>query len=557
MSVSPVTPIQLYAAANVPTVVPSEVYGPSERGSQPVNLLNQHHPLYEARFDTWLDLSLLYEGGAALKARAERLLKKRPREDEEVYAARLDGVTYTDILGTGLGWYGAAMFDSQPEIFFNGKSGSKEYSDFLEDCDGVGTSYLDFFKKLFQGMLAYAAVWVLTDLKSLGPDEPKPISLEDERKRGLLDPHLVYYTPLSVINWSESDVDGDLEWVVIKVERVRQKFLEEPEMVDTWYYYDRSEYRVYEDVHTKEETVRVGTDKSSNRMARLIRFGRHALSHVGRLPVRRLMLSEGLWLANRAYLLFIDHFNQDNTLKWALFMSNLATPVIIGDGDFNQQAYSETGYLQFPTGTTYGWSEPPGKSFIHSANRVESLREEAFRSMYLQAQGRSMRATPAMQSGRSKILEMAPATQVLSGMGDDVRKHMQDVLKDVKDARRDPDIEPDVRGFTFQEDMSTEEVFAVNSLLSMKIPSETFEKYVYKKVAKSWMRDANRDQLAKVYDEIDKGPTMEEREQKEFRQRVQIAKDEMAGSLKGPTQPPGRGGAGPKPNPEDKGKTKK
>lgn len=517
-----------------------------DKDEQPVNLLDLKHPEYEARYEAWLDLSLLYEGGAALKARCERLLKKRPREDEEVYAARMDRFTYQNILGTGLGWYGAAMFDTAPEIFFNGGSGSEAYTRFLQNCDGIGTTYVDFFKRVFQVLLTYGAGWVLTDLRTLGPDEPPPASLEEERQRGLLDPHLVCYSPLNVINW-QMDEMGKLEWAVVKTEVQRQEFLKKPEIVTTFYYFDRENYRVYEDRRSPEEQIRVATD-DTGRVAKLIRSGKHALASVKRLPLRRITLSEGLWLANRAYLLLVDHLNQDNTLAWSLFMSNLAIPIVIGDVDPSSMTYSETGYLQFPSGTQYQWSEPEGKSFVQSAKRVESLREECFRSMNLQAQGRSMRATPAMQSGRSKILEMAPAKQILAGMGDDLRRHMQDVLIDVRDARREPDVEPDVRGFTFQEDMTTEEVFAVNSLLQMRIPSKTFEKYVYKKVAKAWMIDANRKDLAKVYDEIDAGPTLEERERADLQNRVKLARDGMRSALSnrgGPELPPGRGGEGP------------
>ena len=528
-----------------------------DKDEQPVNLLDLKHPEYEARFEAWLDLSLLYEGGSALKARCERLLKKRPREDEEVFAARMDRFTYQNILGTGLGWYGAAMFDTMPEIFFNGESGSESYTKFLQNCDGIGTAYTDFFKRIFQVLLTYGAGWVLTDLKALNPDEAPPASLEEERQRGLLDPHLACYSPLNVINW-QMDEMGKLKWAVVKTEVQQQEFLKKPEIVTTFYYYDRENYLVYEDRRSPEEQIRVATD-DTGRIAKLIRSGKHALSHVGRLPIRRITLSEGLWLANRAYLLLVDHLNQDNTLAWSLFMSNLAIPIVIGDVDPSSMTYSETGYLQFPSGTQYMWSEPEGKSFVQSAKRVESLREECFRSMNLQAQGRSMRATPAMQSGRSKILEMMPAKQILAGMGDDVRRHMQDVLNDVRDARHEPDVEPDVRGFTFQEDMTTEEVFAVNSLLQMRVPSKTFEKYIYKKVAKAWMVDANRKELATVYDEIEAGPTMEEREQQDLKNRVKLAKDTMRTSLDsrgGGKLPPGRGGEGPSINEEDKGKEK-
>jgi hypothetical protein len=514
------------------------------KDEQPVFLLDQKNPEFEARYETWLDLSLLYEGGAALKSRCERLLKKRPREDEEVYAARMDRFTYQNILGTGLGWYGAAMFNQMPEIFFNGEEGSPEYSKFLGNCDSLGTTYVDFFKRAFQVLLTYGTAWVLTDLRALSPEEPEPMSLEDERQRGLLDPHVSLYSPLNVINW-QTDELGKLKWAMVKTEVQQQEFLMKPEIVSTFYYYDRENYRVYEDRRSPEEQIRVATD-DTGRIAKLLREGKHALSHIGRLPIRQVTFSEGLWLANRAYLQLVDHLNQDNTLAWSLFMSNLAIPIIIGDVDANQQTYSETGYLQFPAGTEYRWSEPEGKSFLHSAKRVESLREECYRSMNLQAQGRSMRATPAMQSGRSKLLDMAPAKEVLGSMGDALRRHMQDVLVDVKDARREPEVEPDVRGFTFQEDMTTEEMFAATSVLNLKIPSRKFEKSIMKKVAKSWLIDANREELAEVYAEIEAGPTMEEREQKDMKDRVRFAKDSMSASLANRSNlPPGRGGSGP------------
>jgi hypothetical protein len=497
---------------------------------QPVYLLDIKNPEYQARYEAWLDLSLLYEGGSALKARCERLLKKRPREDEEIYAARMDRFTYENVCGTALGYYGAAMFEDPPEFFFNGKPGDEQYTKFLSDCDGLGTTYVDFWKRCFQIMLCYGAGWILTDVQVLQDGEEPPKTLEDERRRGLRDPHLALYTPLNVINW-QFDERGKMKWAVVKTEETEQDFLEKPEIVSTWYYYDRETFRVYEDRRSPEEQIRVATD-DTGRTAKLLRKGRHALADVKKLPLRRVMLSEGLWLANRAYLLLVDHLNQDNTLAWSLFMSNLAMPIIIGDVDPGSMTSSETGYYIFPAGTEYKWSEPDGRSFIHSAKRVEYLREECFRSMSLQAQGRSMKATPAMQSGRSKILENSPAKQTLSGMGGDVRRHMQDVLCDVKDARHEPKIEPDVRGFQFQDDMSTEEVFAVNSVLNIGIPSKTLEKYLLKKVAKAWMRDANRKELVKAYEEIDAGPLLKDIRKQEEEDKAGKVADSMRRALK-------------------------
>ena len=509
-----------------------------------VSMLDQRNNEYESRFEAWLDLSLLYEGGQALKARCERLLKKRPREDEEVYAARMDRFTYENILGTGLGFYGAAMFDVPPEILFNGGSGPLFYNKFLENCDGIGTSYIDFWKRAFQMFLTYGGAWILTDLKALKDGEEPPKTLKEEEDRGLRDPHVIAYSPLNVLNW-KTDGYGELEWVVVKIEKEEQEFLHDREIVSTWFYYDRENYKVYEYRRKPEEQIRVASD-DVGRTATLLREGKHALAHMRRVPIRRTSLTDGLWIANRAYLQLIDHLNQDNTLAWALFMSNLAIPVVIGDYDTSNMTYSEVGHLHFPSGTTYGWSEPEGHSFSHSASRVESLREECFRSMNLQAQGRSMHATPAMQSGRSKQLDMAPANKILAGMGDDLRRHMQDVLCDVRDARQEPNVHPDVRGFNFQEDMSTEQVFAVNSVLDMGVPSDSFERYLYMKVAKAWMTDASRESLTKVYDEIKNGKLRKEQQQDEMQKRSSMTRTNVEKALSARKNlPPGRGGDGP------------
>jgi hypothetical protein len=288
--------------------------------------------------------------------------------------------------------------------------------------------------------------------------------------------------------------------------------------------------------------------------ADLVAEGPHALSHVSRVPLRSFYLSNKLWLANRGYLLLKDHLNQDNSLAWALFISNLAIPIIIGDVDTTNMVDSETGFFQFPAGTEYKWSEPEGKSFVVSMNRLENLREEAFRCMYLQSQGMSMRATPQMQSGRSKLVSMVPTHEVLSGMAKDLRQRLQELLGDVVDARRD-DIAPDVRGFDYDDDMTTEEVFAVSSLLGLRIPSESFEKWIYKKVVKAWARDVNQSALEKMYREIDEGPTMEQKMDEDLKVRMSLMQKGMGKAVSGKMggggpaipMPPGRGGAGPSP----------
>lgn len=526
------------------------------RGKAPVKILDQKHPDYILKAEAWLDLALLKESGVAIGRKCERLLRKRPREDPEVYNGRMERFTHQPILGTALGWYEAAMYKEEPQFFFyKGQDKSKALSSdessyytqkFLINCDGNMTQFVDFSKRAFADLLTYGVAHILTDLPAREPGGQE-LTLQQELDKGYRDPFLVCYTPLEVINW-RTDRTGAYDWVVIKTSKLDQQFLSKPQEVDTWYYFDRSEFRIYE-LRRDAGTVAVNTD-SSTMQATLIDQGPHALSHVGRVPLRSFHLSNHLWLANRGYLLLKDHLNQDNSLAWALFMSNLAIPIIIGDVDTTNMVDSETGFYQFPAGTEYRWSEPEGKSFAVSMNRLENLREEAFRCMYLQSQGMSMRATPQMQSGRSKLVSMVPTHEVLSGMAKDLRQRLQELLGDVVSARRD-EVSPDVRGFDYDDDMSTEEVFAVSSLLALRIPSRTFEKWIYKKVVKAWARDVNQATLEKMYEEVDAGPTMEEKMDEDLKVRMNLMQKGMGKAVSGKMgqvpMPPGRGGAGSSP----------
>jgi len=58
----------------------------------------------------------------------------------------------------------------------------------------------------------------------------------------------------------------------VKTEVQQQRFLQKAEIVTTFYYYDRENYKVYEDRRDPAEQIRVATD-DAGRVAKLIREG--------------------------------------------------------------------------------------------------------------------------------------------------------------------------------------------------------------------------------------------------------------------------------------------
>jgi hypothetical protein len=487
----------------------------------PVKLLDAKHPYYADNAAAWNDIELLYRGGHALKAKAEHFLAKRPKELAEVYAARAARFTYQNILGTALGWYEAAMFKDDPDIHVKRGDGDPEgqqaefYSRFLADCDRNGTTYVDTFRRVLRSLMLYRSAFVLTDLPKTAE---QPATLAEQKSSGALDPYLVLYDPRQVINW-ETDPYGNLAWIVIATTTEERAFGSDAAVIDRWYYFDATEYRVYQ---AKRERL---SEKAQT--ASLIDAGPHALADASRVPVRWVQVSDGLWLANRVYLHALAHLNLQNAYYWGLTMGCLPVPVIIGEYS-EPPTVSETAYIHLPeAGSKFEYAEPSGRTYEVSAREIQAIREEMYRQLSLQAQGRSTAATPAAQSGFSKEMDMAPSRDVLNALGDVLRAAMQSVLGDVAEIRGDRDVTFDVRGFTFDDDTSIDELAVAQAAADLGIPSDTLEKEVQKRVAHCLLKDARPDVIQRVEGEIDAAQGRQQRLAAEDQRR----REQIRGSL--------------------------
>jgi hypothetical protein len=489
-----------------------------------VSMLDSKHAYWSKYHDSWDMLDLLYRGGPAILENAARFLRKRTKELSEVYAARLVAFDYNNILGTALGWYQSKLFAQDPsiEILLKGNndpaalpdSVKRPYTDFLQNADRSGTTFIDIFRLVFQNLLVFKGAYVCVDL----PTSAGAKNRAEQRASGGLDPYLMVYDPRSVINW---DVDefGNLLWAVIRIQAFKHEFLGDGLTIDRWYYYDRQEYRIYERTKTNPKENSSSpllfaasgevVSTSAEQTAELVASGPHSMSECNRVPVRYFTIPEGLWLASRAYLPSMAHLNIENSYQWAVHMANLPVPVITGDSSFSQ-TISETSYITLDKEAKFEWTEPKGTSFKISAELLEAKREEIYRSMFLMAQGRSSSASASSQSGYSKELDMTPSKDVLAAFGDIVRVGAQHVLEDVAEVRGDEKVEFDVRGFNFEINPALQEAETAEIMISLDIPSDTLNKEMQKRVAHAYLSDANRAVIQQVDDEIDAAPTRDE-----------------------------------------------
>lgn len=524
------------AIATMPSVAADRGAGMQSAARVPASALDAKHSDWTMFAETWEKLSLLYNAGPLLKGKASDFLWQRPKEIKDIFQARSAAFTYTNILGAGLTWYTAKLFAEDPSVDLkrNGKPlggpaptakvdpDFDYYDRFQDDCDRNGTSLADCFREVFRQLLVYRRSYILLDL---------PLGVQDAATLGdqVIEPYLSLADPRFAYNW-KTDAYGALEWILFGTQTIEQRFLDKPVTVYRWTYYDKQAYRVYE---RRTSDLQLANDAEP--MATLVDEGPHSMADFknpdgsrGRVPVVAAEVPEALWLAGRVFLQVMDHLNTENALRWGLFLGCLAQPYVKTDGEIDAKI-AEHGLIQLRQGDEFGWAEPSGKSFEISAERLDKLREEIYRMMYLQAQGRSSSASASAQSGYSKEQDMTASKDVVNAFGKIMRALIQYTLVLVSGIRQDS-ISPDVRGLSFDDDPALNDLVAAQQVATLGVQSDTFAKELQKDIIRIYARDWNHDLMTKIFDEIDAAPTKSELEAQQQEMEQQQLEQKLASS---------------------------
>ncbi|GAC1700025.1 MAG: hypothetical protein NVS9B4_00630 [Candidatus Acidiferrum sp.] len=486
-----------------------------------VKKLQQEHPDYTKYKDAWRQIGLLYEGGTALKHEVGAFLVQNTKELPEVYGTRQRRFSYTNLLGNVIGWYISALFKQNPQVTKRtvGVEGDaaleipQDAEDFCNafegDCNHAGLSLNDFMHDAAETALLYKTAWVVLDLPL--PDGDQPITQLQQRQAGLLNPYLVLYDPLKVINW-ETDDYGNLEWAIIHIRVFDQEFLEDAKITDRWYYFDRQQAALYErDLKADQANATASGEEYATLCPGYPRP--HAQADQNVVPIHRVLFPQGLWLANRVLLPLINHLNLDNAFDFGLYQSNLPQ-LVITDG--NTGTYEEpvtisaVGYHHLPFGATMQFLEPAGVAFDSSADRIANLEERIYKACYLMDQARTNKSTPTAQSGVSKQQDKTPSRDALSGLGGVLQASMQAIYTDVLAIANFANVEPDIRGFDFTDKATGEDMDLLEKATIIPVSSPTFEREIAKLNVTLTLPDINPETRDAIFEEIDSLPTPSE-----------------------------------------------
>jgi hypothetical protein len=460
-----------------------------------IDLLNREHPQYRARRGMWQRYYDFYAGGEKLRSNAGAYLVRRQKEPVEVYQERLARAFYENYLGSIIDWYAATLFRLEPLITFRGPGDF--YSQFLKDCDMQGGSFLEFCRRAFIQALVYQQSYVLIDFPRV---TAAAATRAEEDALGKSRAYLVSYSPEDLINW-RVDQRGSFEWVVLKTELSYQaEFLSADQITERrWTYYDRQNFRVYVQRESSADPSGKKADPA------LEDEGRHGLAEIGRVPLVRLGVTDGLWLANKAALLQQEHFNKSNALSWALHMGLFAMPVIYSDREWHQ-IVGEAYYIQLGPEDKFGWTEPEGHVYRLAAENLDRLKDEIYRVCYLITQAAGQEARNLAQSAASKQRDQTVTHEVLRAYGDIMKAFIRQTLELVVAARRD-EVQVEVSGLDqFDVHDFTEELDQAQKLQQLAIGSPTFGREMQKRLALKYLEDASQDVKNQVAGEIEGRP---------------------------------------------------
>jgi hypothetical protein len=454
----------------------------------------EEHPEYRERKTSLSTYQDLYSGGLQMKNRAAEYLYRRHREPVEIFQERVDRAFYENYLGSIIDWFASTLFRREPIFTVEDTSSrsSKYYFDLFQDCDRNGTSVSDFFRKRFIEALVYGRAFVALEFPNT---EIQFATRRDEESAGADRGFLAGIHPMDVVNWHHSE-EGRLEWITILLDEKRSAVKAGGAAACRYLVYTATEFFIVE------------TDKNLEGLPRIVKRGKHGCASEGRPPVFEIVLSEGLWLMNKAAHLQLEHFNKSNSLAWSLGMALYATPVIYSDKP-NGNVIGESYYIHLGAGDKFGWTEPEGNVFRIAMENLTRLQEEIYRTCYLMGQSRSWLSGSAQVSGNSKRADSQITQEVLRAYGDTIKDVIKRLLQTLIRVRHD-EMKISVSGLDeFEVGEFHEELEEAEKLLALGLRSKTFRKQAFKKLAFKFLADINESTkeriAAEIEQEIEKG----------------------------------------------------
>lgn len=502
-----------------------------EPASKPYIRFQRRHEEYSP--EHWAIVRALYHGGRRLlenKAIMAKVFPKHRNEYDGVYNERKARAAYTPYCGEIIDSIVAALFTQPIELVTEEEANEdilpEYYANFFDDCSRPGSrcmSFERFLRRQVLRALLFNRAWTRIDMPEVRDDDGNPVTFDSrgaEEEAGALDAYLVDLEPEQVLNWRFDD-EGELVWVMIGS---KDLVLEHPlapsaKCVERYLVLDRSTFQAWQIEYTPDQPPEDMTP------VYLVAEGDHSF---GRVPVVTLELPEGLQAMEKLYSLQRAHFQLANGLGWASIQSSfpelyefLAPEYVPGQfpGEAQQDPERATNQVR-----GQGWVQvrgkddraefvgPPTEAFAFNLELLKHKKDEMHRVTHQMGNAADVGSAALNRSGESKKQDNKPSITALQAIGEYVREHAENILRDISEARNEEFADEwQAMGMERFDIAQVEEILAsAVEATAIDIPSPTFQKRHKFQVAKALLGEAATDEdLEQIELELERNITDE------------------------------------------------
>ena len=479
-----------------------------------LDILETQHPEYVDSLEALGEIELLTSGGYKLKKRIKEFLPKRPTETEEVYELRLKKFTYLNIMSYAINEQVNKLNNSTLSISgIEGKHGDF-WNTFRENTNLAGRSEKSLISHIFREILKFKKIFLHVD-KPVSPI--KPNNKLQEEKLGIR-PYVVTYSPLQVINWSESK--GKLAWVKIKqIIEDTSNPLVAPVKKALWTIIDSKFIAKY------EAEVEIGKDGQISKVnGDLVNEDTQIPIHsliehgLGVIPILKVELPAEMWVADQVSSKALEHLRTDCSKYDLLTLSYFQRTfkrVQKPDNDLNNTFEDDEDVNNIDTGLQhvlnlekFEWSEPQGHIIPHMIDTLRQI-ESQIRDL-VGLGGLSAEKGIVQQSGESKKLDLYKQEAALRAYGELLINAYQDLLQLVAKSAGVVGDNLSVTGFsTFENDTVESLISKIGDLSSLdieglkaKLPPSAFRS-IYTQLIVNLMGNPSAEEQEIIHLEID------------------------------------------------------
>jgi hypothetical protein len=396
-------------------------------------LLNKTHPSIDLELDR--DRRALYQGGAAVKARAHRFLHQRPDEPPQIYQARLAELTYRPYLPAILDQFANMLFKSKP-IAVPTRDGRElhdfetaYYSGLKTNADRTGTNMDAVIKSTFIDAATTGLAWLLIHDPIDTTGLVAPINKADWEWRGLGNFGIERLEPEAVTDW-DTDESGNLSLAIVHRKSAPRQAVSSDRswIVETWHVYTQTDVETFRIQYNANHPPKPDTEVPS------VDLRSHAL---GIVPLLCLQFNTSQHLAARLESSQIAHTRALNAESWSLSRSAYAQAVFyVNDPEAHvapKMGPSVGMFLAKDEKAT--WLEPEGRHFDALDRRIRTEKDELFRVAAAMALGSENNAATVGRSAESKAVDAEASRVALRAFAEPVREFMGRLYQLLSSAR--------------------------------------------------------------------------------------------------------------------------